>query len=128
MISSSVPVPTILSGVDYIHADHDLAITSSDGADTAAHQVVMSCSSPLFNKLIKVEFTLRKTVNRIHLKYTSYETLKVVFGFAYNGTITVTESDNIEKLIGEVDYLNVKGVYDFLAQRLLNSGARIIIP
>lgn len=116
---SSVPVPTILSGIDFIHAPGDLDLVPSDAqrAGIKIHRQVMFCSSPFLHKLIQFESHGGKRINRVHLRHTSYSTLKVIVEFAYNGTVDFTELA-IPKLLEEVDYLSVKGVHDLVNERL----------
>ena len=110
---SLVAVPTILSGIDFIHAPTDLILISSDfpSLDVNVHRVVMACSSPFLHRLM--QFQSEEDAERIELRWTSCATLKSVAQFSYNGTCDLTGID-MEKLFEEADYLNVQGLCDLI--------------
>ena len=124
LMFSSVPVPTILSGLEFIHAPPDLVLRPSDTncTDFIVHCVVMFCTSPFLHRLIKFEESRTgKVVERIHLKNTSFSTLKTIIGFAYNGSVTLTGLGlglDTVKLLVEVDYLNVPGVTELVKEKI----------
>lgn len=120
LMFSSVPVPTILSGIELIHAPRDLVLKSSDinCTEFIVHCVVMFCTSPFLHRLIKFEESRTgKVVERIHLKNTSFSTLKTIIGFAYNGNVTLTGLDTVQLLV-EVDYFNVPGVTEMIKEKI----------
>lgn len=119
LMFSSVPVPTILSGIEFIHVPPDLVLTPSgtNCTDFIVHCVVMFCTSPFLHRLIKFEESRTgKAVERIHLK-TSFSTLKTIIDFAYNGSVTLTGLDTARLLV-EVDYFNVPGVTELIKEKI----------